>query len=43
LKYQYLNPSLRLTFIQKLDLRELEKGIHADEYEKRKNKILNGA
>jgi hypothetical protein len=43
LKYRYLKPSLRLNFIQKLDLREFEEGIHADEYEKRKNKILDGA
>jgi len=31
-----------LTFIQKLDLRELEEGIHADEYEMKKSKILDG-
>ena len=41
-------PEPELTFIQKLDLRELNDqkamgGIHADEYEKRKSKILDGA
>jgi hypothetical protein len=40
-------PEHELTFIQKLDLRELEDqksmgGINADEYEKRKSKILDG-
>jgi hypothetical protein len=41
-------PEPELTFIQKLDLRELEDqksmgGINADEYEKMKSKILDGA
>jgi hypothetical protein len=40
-------PEPELTFIQKLDIRELEDqqsmgGINADEYEKRKCKILDG-
>jgi hypothetical protein len=41
-------PEPELTFIQKLELRELEDqksmgGINADEYVKRKSKILDGA
>jgi len=42
-------PEPELTFVQNLDLRELEDqkamagGISADEYEKRKSKILDGA
>jgi hypothetical protein len=41
-------PEPELTFIQKLHLRELNdqksmEGINADEYEKRKSKILDGA